>query len=54
MVGDWNNSGTTKIGAYKDGYWLLDFNGNLAWDGTGVDKLIFFGGPGYTPVVGKW
>jgi hypothetical protein len=37
----------------KDGTWVLDFNGNYTWD-IPPDKLIFFGGPGQIPVVGKW
>ena len=54
MVGDWNGDGKTKIGIYGNGTWILDYNGNYAWDGTGIDKLISFGGAGYTPVVGDW
>jgi hypothetical protein len=54
VVGDWNGDGRTKIGVYCDGTWLLDYNGNGVWDGSGVDKLIYFGGPGYMPVVGDW
>ena len=53
MIGDWNGSGTAKVGAYKDGLWLLDVNGNFIWDPP-TDQVIFFGGPGQTPVVGKW
>ena len=44
----------SKIGAYQNGQWLLDYNGDFVWDGPGVDQLVFFGGPGYTPVVGDW
>src|SRR5262249_27565893 len=52
VYGDWNGSGRTKIGLYINGIWLLDYNGNGVWDGPGIDKLVYFGGPGYTPVVG--
>ena len=54
VVGDWNGDGKTKIGIYANGTWILEYNGNYVWDGTGVDKLIYFGGPGYMPMVGDW
>ena len=54
VIGDWNGDGKTKIGVHRNGTWILDYNGNYAWDGTGIDKLVFFGGPGYTPMVGDW
>lgn len=54
VSGDWNGDGRTKIGLYVDGTWLLDYNGNGVWDGPNVDKLVYFGGPGYTPYVGDW
>ena len=50
-MGDWNGSGTTKVGANQNGLWLLHYNGKFASDGTGVDQLVFFGGTGYTLVV---
>ena len=54
VVGDWNGDGKTKIGVHANGTWILEYNGNYAWDGTGTDKLIFFGGAGYRPMVGDW
>jgi hypothetical protein len=54
VYGDWNGDGRTKIGVYFNGTWLLDYNGNGIWDGPGIDKLVFHGGPGYVPVVGDW
>ena len=32
VVGDWNGSGTTKIGTFNKstGDWVLDYNGNFA------------------------
>jgi hypothetical protein len=61
MVGNWNGLGngnglglTTKIGVYYEGAWMVDYNGNFVWDGPTVDKLPYFGGPGYTPKVGDW
>jgi hypothetical protein len=29
-------------------------NGNAQWDGTGVERIGFFGLPGDVPVVGRW
>ncbi len=57
VVGDWNGSGTAKIGVYRQstGTWYLDFNGNRAWDGPPVDAVIGWGGdPNDIPVVGDW
>jgi len=56
LVGDWNGSGSTKIGTFGPGtgLWLLDYNGNFAWDGPGVDRYFPWGSPGDTPVVGDW
>jgi probable HAF family extracellular repeat protein len=46
----------SEVGAYDGGYWVLDQNGNFMWDGTSVDKLIFWslGRPGEIPVYGDW
>jgi len=58
VVGDWNGSGTSKVGVFRFGYfWVLDANGNHQFDGTGPgqDLAFPFGGiPGDKPVVGKW
>jgi uncharacterized repeat protein (TIGR01451 family) len=56
MVGDWNGSGTSKVGTFgpKTGLWLLDYNGNFAWDGSTADKYFPWGSPGDTPLVGDW
>jgi hypothetical protein len=57
VVGDWNASGSAKIGVFRPttGEWLLDLNGNGKWDGCNVDKcLTGFGQNGDLPVVGKW
>jgi uncharacterized repeat protein (TIGR01451 family) len=56
VVGDWNGSGTAKAGTFgpKTGLWLLDYNGNFTWDGSGVDKYFPWGSSGDTPVVGDW
>ena len=53
-MGDWNHSGTTKIGIYRDGMWYLDTNGNGVWDAA-TDSAIPWGGvPGDISVVGRW
>ncbi len=57
VVGDWNGSGSTKIGVFRQstGTWYLDLNGNRAWDGPSVDAVVGWGGdPSDIPVVGDW
>ena len=56
VTGDWNNSGTTKIGIFSNGVWFLDLNGNGVWNGTPTDAIYYFGGgiPGALPVTGDW
>ena len=35
MVGDWNGTGTSKVGVFRSGFfWVLDANGNHTFDGT--------------------
>jgi hypothetical protein len=47
--------GSSKIGAYQAGQFLLDVNGNGRWDGwSGGDAAIAFGAVGDTPVIGDW
>ena len=57
IVADWNGSGTSKIGIYVNGFWVLDFNGNGGYDGTGPggDRFIAFGGAAANqPIIGRW
>jgi hypothetical protein len=54
VTGDWNGDGKTDMAVYLNGTWLIDFNGNGVWDGPVIDRLIYFGGPGYTPYAGDW
>jgi hypothetical protein len=55
VTGDWDGSGTAKIGVYDDiGLWWVDINGNGAWDGTPTDANYWFGYPGAIPVTGDW
>jgi len=55
-AGDWNGDGKAKVGVFRAGTWYLDYNGNGAWDGCGVDKCYegTFGINGDLPVAGKW
>ena len=54
VVGDWNNTGSTKIGIYRNGTWYLDRNGNGFWDGCGTECIAWGGLSGDVPVVGDW
>jgi len=55
VTGDWDGTGTTRAGIYRDGFWYLDVNGNGLWDGQPTDKKFKFGGqPGDIPVTGDW
>ena len=60
VVGDWNGNGKTKVGIYRNGFWILDYNGNGVYDYDGTaanDKFYGFGGAtasGYVPIVGDW
>ena len=52
IVGDWNNSGATKIGVFRNGLWILDSNGNGKVDAA--DRQFTFGQAGDVPIVGDW
>ncbi len=52
VTGDWNASGFTKIGVFRNGNWYFDINGDGAWD-TG-DAAYAFGEAGDITVVGDW
>ena len=44
----------TMIGVFRNGFWILDYNGNGTYDGVGAggDKFYGFGGnAGEIPVV---
>ncbi|NJM13806.1 MAG: hypothetical protein HC889_19895, partial [Synechococcaceae cyanobacterium SM1_2_3] len=45
-----------RLGCSGPGTWYLDYNGNGAWDGCGVDRCYVgsFGQAGDWPVAGKW
>jgi hypothetical protein len=48
----WDGAGTDKIGVFRNGFWIIDFNGNYAWDGPSIDKVAGFGQAGDTPIYG--
>jgi hypothetical protein len=50
----WNGPTLGKIGVFRGGFWILDYNGNGIWDGTTIDKLASFGQSGDVPVMGRW
>jgi hypothetical protein len=57
IVGDWNGSGFSKAGVYREGfYWVTDNNGSAPYYLGSFQVVAFpFGGvPGDVPVVGKW
>jgi len=54
VSGNWNGAGGTEIGAYYNGTWYLDYNGNGAWNGAVTDRQYSFGSASMTPVTGDW
>jgi hypothetical protein len=57
VVGDWNGTGTTKLGVFDPhtGLWRLDLNGNGLWDGCQSDGCLGpFGQVGDIPIAGSW
>lgn len=43
-----------KIGAFGDGGWALDRNGNGVWEGCDVDRCLNFGVAEDIPIAGRW
>src|SRR5262249_38390552 len=56
IVGDWNGDGRDKIGVFRNGQFLLDFNGNGTWDPDSNfgDLVLSFGQAGDLPVIGNF
>ncbi len=56
IIGDWNGDGVDQIGVHRAvgaaGYFIQDFNGNGAWDGS--DRYYIFGDATDTPIIGDW
>jgi List-Bact-rpt repeat protein len=57
VVGDWNDSGSSKVGLFASdsSEWFLDANGNGIWDGCQIDICSqAFGADTDVPLVGQW
>jgi hypothetical protein len=52
IVGDWNGTGATKIGIFRNGAWILNTNGNGQY--SSADRQFTFGQAGDVPLVGDW
>ena len=52
VLGDWNGSGTFKVGVFRSGAWFLDYNGTGLYSAS--DRSGAFGQAGDIPLVGKW
>ncbi len=52
LSGDFDGDGDDEVVVYKDGYWMIDLNGNGRWD---IDDLMArLGDQTDRPVVGDW
>ena len=55
VTGDWNGSGTTKVGVFVNGTWYLDMNGNGIFESVADKAIPDFGKVLNTrPISGKW
>jgi outer membrane protein assembly factor BamB/PKD repeat protein len=54
IAGDWNSNGKDKLGVFRDGFWIIEYNGNYQWDGPPDDKVSGFGMTGDIPVPGNY
>ena len=52
LAGDWNGDGIRQIGAFHDGEWYLDMDGDGRF--TDRDAIFHFGQAGDIPVVGDF
>ena len=52
VAADWNGSGTTKIGVFRNGSWVVDYDGDGAY--TAADRTYTYGQAGDLPVIGDW
>jgi PKD repeat protein len=43
-----------KIGFFRNGFWLLDYNGNYQWDGPSVDRTAWLGQALDNTTIGDW
>jgi hypothetical protein len=57
VVGDWDGSGSTKLGLFLPGkaQWWLDINSNNTWEGCAADQCLgSFGAAADIPIAGQW
>jgi len=53
VIGDWDSSGhATKIGIYRAGLWVLDYDGDNAWTVPVLNEMVLgFGTVGFLPLI---
>ena len=44
----------SKIGVFRNGLWVLDYNGNYVWDGPSTDRVARLGQPLDIASTGDW
>jgi len=56
VSGKWRTTSYTDIGVFRSSTrtWYLDYNSNMKWDGTSLDRAYTFGLSGDKPVSGDW
>jgi uncharacterized protein YkwD len=54
VFADWNSDTRDNIGIFRNGIWIIDYNGDWDWDGTATDRVAAFGQAGDIPVTGSW
>jgi hypothetical protein len=52
IVGNWNGTGTERIGVFRNGTIILNTSGTNVYDQS--DQVGSFGLPGDKPVIGNW
>ena len=52
IVGNWNGTGSNRIGVFRNGTLILDNNGSNAWEPS--DQVGGFGIAGDLAVIGNW
>jgi serine-aspartate repeat-containing protein C/D/E len=52
LAGDWNGDGVDQVAVFRDGYWMLDADGDGRW--TDRDKRNKFGQTGDKPIIGDF
>ncbi len=50
VLGDWNGDGRQKAGIFRNGTWVVDYDGSGTWNAA-IDRVGYYGGAGTTPIV---